>query len=493
MDLAQLDLLKKIIQRHIPNKTVWAYGSRVAWKASEISDLDLVVFDAGERSLADLREGFEESNLLISVDALDWESIPDDFKKEIKKKYVVLQDQAEGAVDLPTGWHRVRLGDLGQFKGGVTSIKRDDYGFGTPFITYLNIFNNSKIDVTSLEFMNVPKKDVDKLRCQYGDIFFTASSETEKEVAVSSVLLDEVEDLTFNGFSKRFRLDNFKELSPLYARYLFRSTAFRNSVNQRVTGDVRFNISQQSLAEIEAPLPPLREQEAVADTLGALDDKIDLLRCQNETLEAVAQTLFRKRLIEEADETWQAQQLDEIYNFVKGAEPGSKKYLDEQGEDRIRFIRVGDMLDYAPSTFVDVDDKYASSICDEQDLLVSFDGTIGRVTFGIAGVYSSGIRKITSPHEYYNDLGFKYLLFKSPQIQHILKAHSGGTVLLHASSAIPHLVFRMPSADKVKSFNKEIKHLFPKYQTNLTQIDSLAKLRDTLLPRLVLGVAEISA
>ncbi len=43
------------------------------------------------------------------------------------------------------GWREAKLGDIGKFRGGVTSIKKEDYGFGTPFITYMNIYKNSKI------------------------------------------------------------------------------------------------------------------------------------------------------------------------------------------------------------------------------------------------------------------------------------------------------------------------------------------------------------
>ena len=81
LDKKQLALLDKIIKQYIPNKTVWAYGSRVTWKANEISDLDLVVLGCGSADISDFKEALEESNLLISVDVMDWENIPDNFKK----------------------------------------------------------------------------------------------------------------------------------------------------------------------------------------------------------------------------------------------------------------------------------------------------------------------------------------------------------------------------------------------------------------------------
>ena len=117
-------------------------------------------------------------------------------------------------------WKEYKLGDLGTFFGGVTTIKREDYGFGTPFISYKNVYKNSKIDISLIELMNVKKSDILKRNCLFGDIFFTASSETPDEVAMSSVLLDSIDNLTFNGFCKRFRLHNFDILIPQYAPLL---------------------------------------------------------------------------------------------------------------------------------------------------------------------------------------------------------------------------------------------------------------------------------
>ena len=148
-------------------------------------------------------------------------------------------------------WKKYRLGEVGSFFGGVTSISKEDYGHGTPFLPYKNVYKNSKVNINELELMNVRSLDLERRSAIYGDIFFTASSETPDEVAMSSVLLDEIENLTFNGFCKRFRLNDFSTLSPKYARYLFRDISFRQEVYQLATGDIRFNISQESLANIK--------------------------------------------------------------------------------------------------------------------------------------------------------------------------------------------------------------------------------------------------
>ena len=52
-------------------------------------------------------------------------------------------------------WKEYKLGDLGTFFGGVTSIKREDYGYGTPFLQYTNVYKNWKVDNTSIELLNI--------------------------------------------------------------------------------------------------------------------------------------------------------------------------------------------------------------------------------------------------------------------------------------------------------------------------------------------------
>jgi len=210
-----------------------------------------------------------------------------------------------------------------------------------------------------------------------------------------------------------------------------------------------------------------------------------LLQRENKTLEAMAETLFRQWFIEEAKDEWEEKSLKDIYIFEKGFEPGSENYLETEEEDAIRFIRVGDMLSHTPSAYIKK--SLAKSICSADDLLMSFDGTPGRLNFGIEGAYSSGIRRIYSLNPVYDNLGLKYLIFKSKHIQDTVNAHSSGTVILHASSSIDELTFSFPDERKLEEFNEMITPIFSKIQLNKRQFRILEKLRDTLLPKLMSG------
>jgi len=90
-----LEMVRAVLARHLPRKQVWAYGSRVKGAANKRSDLDCVVFGAGDREVFDAREAFDESDIPFIVQVLSWEDIPAHFKDNIKQKYYLLQSASD--------------------------------------------------------------------------------------------------------------------------------------------------------------------------------------------------------------------------------------------------------------------------------------------------------------------------------------------------------------------------------------------------------------
>jgi len=277
--------------------------------------------------------------------------------------------------------------------------------------------------------------------------------------------------------------------------YFAISSDFRDIAIKSMTGSSgRQRVQNEVVKEFEFPLPPLPEQKAIAEVLSSIDDKIELLHRQNKTLEEIAMTLFRQWFIEPTKDGlpdgWEETRLKDVYIFEKGIEPGSKNYLETPDIDTVRFIRVGDMLDNKADVYI----KKAlagNSICNFDDLLVSFDGTVGRVSFGLVGCYSSGIRKIYSKDEIYNKLWLKHQIFISEETQDEINMHAEGTTILHASSSIDYLFFVFPPKEKIEKYNKFFDPIYKKILYNKSQIQTLEKLRDTLLPKLMSGEVNI--
>lgn len=86
--------LKRILREHLSGYEVWALGSRVKGTAKPYSDLDLVIVTREPLSIAamaDIREAFDEADMTIKVDVLDWEKTSQAFKKIIEENRVVVQ------------------------------------------------------------------------------------------------------------------------------------------------------------------------------------------------------------------------------------------------------------------------------------------------------------------------------------------------------------------------------------------------------------------
>lgn len=91
---SQLEIVKRILAEHVPRCEVRAFGSRINQTAKKWSDLDLAVISSAkleQHSLYDLKEAFEESDIPIRVDVLDWHAISPEFQAVISESYEVVQ------------------------------------------------------------------------------------------------------------------------------------------------------------------------------------------------------------------------------------------------------------------------------------------------------------------------------------------------------------------------------------------------------------------
>jgi predicted nucleotidyltransferase len=90
---SQLEIIKNILRKHIPDCEVRVFGSRLTNKAKNYSDLDLVAVGQTKidrQKMIRLKEAFEESVLPFRVEILDWHKISENFKKIIEKNYLVI-------------------------------------------------------------------------------------------------------------------------------------------------------------------------------------------------------------------------------------------------------------------------------------------------------------------------------------------------------------------------------------------------------------------
>ena len=194
-------------------------------------------------------------------------------------------------------WKSVKIGEIGNPYNGLTGKSGADFGNGYPYITYKSVFDNSKIDISRVEYVNITEEELEK-HCQnevkYGDIFFTISSETPNEVGMASVLLDNINNCYLNSFCFGYRLNHITVHLPEFMRFYLRTLSIRRKLFILAQGSTRFNISKNEVMRIGVLLPNPIEQTKIAKFLSLIEDRIATQRKIIEDLKKLRSTIGEK-------------------------------------------------------------------------------------------------------------------------------------------------------------------------------------------------------
>ena len=306
-------------------------------------------------------------------------------------------------------------------------------------------------------------------------------------------------------------------------KFLYYSLLYnRESIINLANGAAQQNLSVGVIGDYEINLPSLEEQEKIADILSSLDDKVELNNEMNKTLEEMAQSIFKRWFVdfefpnedgkpykssggEMVDSElgmipkgWEVKALGDICD-VKGGKrlPKGKAVLDEKTE--YPYLRVTDItsgyVNMNSIKYIDEEtrEKISRYIIEYSDLYISIAGTIGLVgsinkeldgaslTENMARIICNNIEK------YYMKLYLNY-----GEIQHLIKTRAVGSTQpklpLYVIKDIPVLV----PTDKVMNRFKEI--IIPVYKSieeNLSNIETIVEIRDSLLPKLMSGEIKV--
>lgn len=219
-----------------------------------------------------------------------WEQYNKGMMQKIFSQNIKFKDENEN--EYPE-WEEKNLGKIGQTFNGLTGKTKEDFGQGKPYITYKSIFDSSKINLNRVEFVYIDEKE-NQDRVQYGDIFFTTSSETPNEVGMASVLLDDIKECYLNSFCFGFRLMNISEILPNFMRFYLRSEKIRDEISKLSQGSTRYNLSKIELMKLNLNIPNPLEQIKIADLLSSIDSKIEMV-----DKELIGMKEFKKGLLQQ--------------------------------------------------------------------------------------------------------------------------------------------------------------------------------------------------
>ena len=524
--------LLALLQRHLPGTTAWVYGSRVKWTSRPQSDLDLVVFVTPEQrgQVGDLREAFEESNLPFRVDLFVWDDVPDSFRRGIEAEHVALAREPR---HYNADWREALLGDVTEFISG-----------GTPSKAQSRYWNGSIPWVSA--------KDMKRFRLRDTTAHVTPEglANGTRQVPVGSVLLLTRGMTLLNdvpvcvterpmGFNQDVKALRPKlGIAPAFLPYLVLGNKDRllNLVDLAGHGTGRLNTEE--LKTFDILLPPSAEQHAIAHILGTLDDKIELNRRLNATLEEMARALFRSwfvdfdpvrakregrdtglpidiadlfpdRLVDselgEVPEGWAQESLSEHFEVAKGVSyKGSGlgdngvplhnlNSVDKRGGYRCEGIKFysGDYADRHVVRSGDV--IVANTDLGRERLLIGYAAIVPRL-FGNSGILSHHLYRVRTRPSGRLSTAFLYGLLNSPQMHDVVAGYANGTtVTMLPRDALQTPAVVVPPTPLLESFGALVLHLEHRREQTVRESQSLAALRDALLPKLVSGELRMTA
>lgn len=489
----QFGLKEEIIQavqqvleqnQHVDKALV--FGSRAKGNYKEGSDIDLALKgDLNAKDVLELHGKLDALNLHYKFDLVNYKSISEPALKEhidrvgmvmySRWKEHILEDVVEKFIDYR----------------GKTPTKTTS---GIPLIT-AKIVKDGKLLYPN-EFIAAEDYDTWMTRGypEINNVILTT------EAPLGEVAL--IKDKNVALAQRIITIQTKNELcNSIFLKYYFQSDIGKNVLQARASGSTVEGIKSSELKKIKISLPPISDQSSIAEFLISLDDKIDLLNRQNSTLEQLAETLFRQWFVEEAEESWgiatlaehtevfrglsykgsgltdssnglPMHNLNSVYEFGGYKSDGIKYYKGEYRERHL--VNAGDII----VTNTEQGHEYR---------LIGFPGIVPS-SFGTVGLFSQHIYKLVPLKDTYLTNQFLYYLLTTPSVrEQIIGATNGSTVNMLAIDGLQRPEFKLPPKQQVKEFSAIITNYWKKKESNHSQIETLTKLRDTLLPKLMSG------
>lgn len=432
---------------------------------------------------------------------------------------------ADQSTTIPKSWKMTTLGDvaekvaMGPF-GSNIKIETfvDD---GVPVISGTHL-NGHKLEDKEYNF--ITPDHAEKLRSSNvfsGDIIFTHAG----NIGQVAYIPENSQYKKYVLSQRQFYLRPKKELlQTQYLTYFFKTREGQHKLlaNANQTGVPSIAQPASYLKSIEINLPPLPEQRAIAAVLSSLDDKIELLREQNKTLEATAQAIFKEWFVNfnfpgaigkmfdselgKIPKEWKVFALSEIVGIVNGySYKGSE--LKEKGHNALvtlkSFDRKGGFQTRGFKPFIGnpkpEQEVFLGDLVIAHTDLTQDAEVLGNPAFifdngGYKKMYiTMDLVKIFSKNTNIA-LDFYYYLMSTSGFKKHCVGYSNGTTVLHLSKrAIPEYKIALPNdLSLVIEFSKIAHATTQKIINNFSQIKTLSVLRDTLLPKLMKGEVRVA-
>jgi type I restriction enzyme S subunit len=418
---------------------------------------------------------------------------------------------------IPEDWKRVQLSDIIEIIGG-----------GTPKTTVPEYWGG-----------NIPWLSVSDFNDDYRIVYSTDKTITEEGLSKSSTKILDKGDIIISargtvgalaqlGRKMAFNQSCYglKAKSNASSDFLYYMLKYKlHEIKNSVHGSVFDTITRKTFDILEIPLPELKEQEAISLILSTLDDKIELNRQMNETLEAMARAIFKSWFVDfdpvrakaegrdtglpeeiadlfpdsfeetevgEVPRGWHVRSIGDLAEVVGGSTPSTKEHAYwDNGIHHWATPKDLSSLSFPVllSTERLINDaglsQISSGLLPKGTVLLSSRAPIGYLAVTEVPVaINQGFIAMKSK-TYVSNLFI--LLWASFAHEDILSRANGSTFLEISKSNFRPIPIATPTVDVINAFDKQVRPLYEKIVEHEIQSRTLAELRDTLLPKLISG------
>jgi len=532
------EMVRDILQKHIPQYTVWAFGSRAKWTAKPYSDLDLAIITDKPLPLstsAALKEDFSESNLPWRVDIIDWATTSAEFREVIEKDKVVMQIVERD--------HKTKFGELVKFvskKETINNLKLDNY-IST---------ENMMPDFCGIKTASSLPKSGSVTVFKKNDTLFSNIRTYFKKVWKAK----------YDGYCSNdvlvFRSKDESTLLPDYLYHICRWEKFTEFSVRTAKGVKMPRGDKKSLSQFHFHLPPLKKQRSISHILDTLDKKIELNRSINQTLEALAQAIFKSWFVDfeptkakiaarkqgqdplraamcaisgkndselnqlpqedfkqlaataalfpdameqselgKIPKGWQVMPLSKMICLIGGGTP--KRSESSYWKGTIPWFSVKDVPADGDVWATDTDEKITEAGLRKSSAKLLRKGTTIISARGTVGKLAMAAKEMAINQSCYGvvgaeDIGDFFNYFNLKEAVKVLKRNTHGAVFDTITQATFDTVMRIkPNNSIIHDFEHKITPLLNTIKSNIFQNRELSKLRDTLLPKLLSGELQL--
>ena len=381
-----------------------------------------------------------------------------------------------------TSWKTIHISDLGRIVTGKTpktSVKAN-YGGDIPFLTPSDDLTGKYAPKTNKSITEVGLSEVKNCLLQANAICVSCIGSDLGKVV--KVVQPTVTNQQFNSIipSSDFDADFVYYLMTIVGKQL-------NYLSKTSTAVPIINKTQFSNFEVR--VPSLEEQRRIARILGAIDDKIENNRRINTNLELQAQALYKQWFVDNRCDNWEIKSLSDLMDYQGGSQPPASEFIDKPQDGYVRFVQIRDYASNSHPTYIPIAKK--NKLCNKKDIMIArYGASLGRICFGLEGAYNVALAKVKPLENYYREFLRCYLSSNEFYDGINMKGNRAVQAGFNQSD-INSFMISCPKQDIFVAFENIVSKILDKRLVLQQENETLATLRDTLLPKLMSGEIKI--